>query len=67
MDINLGLIRDAATGPGHPAGNIVDPNGAALDKASDREHYYVADNYISNQTFNPWSAHSHLYCHFVQY
>lgn len=32
IDINFGLNRDAAAGPGHPAGNIVDANGAVLDK-----------------------------------
>lgn len=37
MDIDLGLSRDAAAGPGNAAGNIVNPNGPPLVKASDRE------------------------------
>lgn len=39
MDINLGLNRNAAAGPGNTAGNIVKPNGAPFDKASDREDF----------------------------
>lgn len=38
MDNNLDLNRNAAAGPRHPDGNIVDTD-AALDKASDRKHF----------------------------
>lgn len=37
-DNSFGLNQDTADGPVHPAGNIVDSNGAAVDKTSDREN-----------------------------
>lgn len=36
--INLNVNQDAAAGPVHPAGNI-EPNGAPLDKAKDRNDF----------------------------